>query len=497
MITRRTLLASTGAVALADLRPPDALAQAKQDDTTFAGFRRGVMVRWGDRVDFDAPPFTPAQLTADATQTQFGWDASIVGISVGPPADDGVPRGVMTVLHPTAEGRMMFPGGQDRPEIAVGAQGASILNLARQSRTWEVVDGGFQSRRLTARTLCAITGPATASVGASIQGVLALATGCVTPWGTVLMAEGDPEPWFARLQDRDPTLPTRARAGAYGWVVELDPFNPQAMPAKRTALGRFARMGLLATKSADGRAVVFMSDDRASGFLFRFVSDAPAEAGNPDLLDSGTLSVAVNEGGWSVGFAALPKDVGTLIGAVAAARAMGAAVFDGPAGMAQGDGGTLILTCRGVAARANPDALNPRPQNPDGHVVLFRPDGRDPAATVFAGEIALLCGGGPVGWMSRPSSIARSGDGSLWIGTEASGIAVARADFTTVGRVYAPPVGAAMGGVAVTPDGTTLLSAVRHPGATPGASFDRPATRWPSLLANMPPQTTIVTLTRG
>jgi len=35
---------------------------------------------------------------------------------------------------------------------------------------------------------------------------------------------------------------------------------------------------------------------------------------------------------------------------------------------------------------------------------------------------------------------------------------------------------------------------VRHPGATPEASFNFPATRWPTLLPNMPPQSTIVGL---
>ena len=40
----------------------------------------------------------------------------------------------------------------------------------------------------------------------------------------------------------------------------------------------------------------------------------------------------------------------------------------------------------------------------------------------------------------------------------------------------------------------TAFGAVRHPGATPGASFDNPETRWPTLRPNMPPQTTIIGL---
>jgi secreted PhoX family phosphatase len=390
---------------------------------------------------------------------------------------------------------MMFPGGQDRPTIAAGAVGASILNLQRNGARWEVVDGGFQSRRLTPSTLCAISGPAVPTLGEAVQGVLAPQSGCFTPWGTLLLAEADPLAWLARLPERFPK-----GAGAYGWVVEVDAFDPQAVPAKRTALARFARAGLLATTSTDGRAVVFMADDQPDGYLFRFVSDSRAEPGNPALLDSGTLSVAVAEG-WSLRFAPLPKATATLTAARNAASALGAEPFDAPAGMALAPNGGLYLTCRGNAQRAALGSFHPRPSNPDGHVLLFRPDGRDPAATVFAGEITLLCGGGPAagptGWMSRPSSLALAADGAMWIGTDATGIAFAAPDMASVSRVYAPPVGALMGGAALTPDGAALLSAVRHPGATPGASFDRPATRWPSLRPDMPPQTTIVTLTRA
>ena len=51
-----------------------------------------------------------------------------------------------------------------------------------------------------------------------------------------------------------------------------------------------------------------------------------------------------------------------------------------------------------------------------------------------------------------------------------------------------------MGGVAQSPDGAVVFSAVRHPGDTADASFDHPATRWPTLLPDMPPQTTIIGL---
>ncbi len=496
---RRTLLAG---LATAPLLPRPAWAQLapdKGDDTTAPGLRRDVLIRWGDRVAFDSPPFDPGHPTRESCAAQFGWDAVVLGVALAPQAADGIPRGVLAVAHPTASARMMFPASLDRPELAAASQGASLLNLEQRDGRFVVIDGGYQSRRLTASTLCRLTGPAAAMVGDAVQGVLAVHSGGVTPWGTLLLAEGDATPWFTRLPGTDPRLPDRSRAAAFGWMVELDPMDPQSVPAKRTALGRFARGGAVATTAADGRAVVFMTDDRDAGFLFRFVSAVPAAAGTPDLLDSGTLSVAVPAGDWQIRFVPLDSSATSLAAALDGARRLGAQVFDRPAGLAVGAQSTLMLACRGVASRALPDRLNPRAANPDGHILLFRPDGRDAAANVFAGEIAVLGGPGADAqpWISRPATLAVDGYGGLWIATDSSGIAHAAADTYAMQRLYQPPRGSAMGGLAFTPDGRGVLTAVRHPGDTPGASFDRPGTRWPSLRPEMPPQSTVVSLTYG
>jgi len=62
--------------------------------------------------------------------------------------------------------------------------------------------------------------------------------------------------------------------------------------------------------------------------------------------------------------------------------------------------------------------------------------------------------------------------------------------------VYGAPRAAAIGGAAVTPDRSTVLSVVRMPGAEPGASYARPGTRWPSFQANQPPRTAVIALVR-
>ena len=290
MMGRRALLAAPA------LLPVAVLAQTApavlQDDTVGPGLRRDVLIRWGDRVTFDAPPFAPREVDAEAASAQFGWDARIVALATPPAAADGVTRGVLAVAHPTVEAAMAFPGGLDRPDVAAQMQGASLLNLERQGGRWIVVDGGFQSRRLTASTLCRATGPLADQAGGALRGVLGITGGGATPWNSLLLTEGDPSLWSARLGSLDARF---ARGDAFGWLVELDPMDPQAIPLKRTALGRYGKADAAAAQARGGQAVVFVAERGAGGYLFRFVSSGPAAGG--DALDAGTLSVAQIQGG--------------------------------------------------------------------------------------------------------------------------------------------------------------------------------------------------------
>jgi secreted PhoX family phosphatase len=511
-LRRRTVLAAAPLLAskARAQRGNAANSQAPRDDDAPApGWRRDVLIRWGDRVEFDAPAFDPHNPTDIAAATQFGWDASVLAAVPGLPGADGSSRLVLAVAHPGAEARMMFPGGRDRPLLAGLAQGASMLDLERRNGSWMVAEGGFQARRLTARTLCRLAGPATRKLGESAQGVLAIGGGCATPWGTVLMAEGDPAPWLARLGKADPMYADPAVRALFGWMVEFDPLDMAALPVKRTALGRLARVGAAATLADDGRAVVFMTDARPLGFLFRFVSAAPAApGGNRGLLDNGTLSVARADG-TGLRFVDLPPARATSLDAAAAA---GAIAFDAPGGLTIGEDRTLNLACRGNPLRANPDALNPRTRNAGGHVLGLRPRGGDAAATEWSSDIVLLGGnpaeGGGVypegsqAWLAAPQALARDAAGRLWIGTDqggalsptADGVFVTAPSGNALGAAYFAPRGAAIGG-AVAVDGT-LFVAVRHPGAEQGASFDRPGTVWPGLRPGLPPQSALVSLTR-
>ncbi|MBU6448135.1 MAG: DUF839 domain-containing protein [Rhodospirillales bacterium] len=485
---------------------------AALDDKTGPGFSRIVIARWGDMLQPDAPPFDPAALTAEQANSQFPYDAVIAALVSPPPAQDGVPRLVLVTANPTAPARMLFSGGVDNPEVAGREQGVTVVNLQYLSGRWVTVVGGYQTRRLADATLCQLSGPAAAQIGATVQGVLAVNGGSATPWGSVLLAEGDAGPWLTRLAGLGLGYNNPAVAARYGWVVEFDPLDPLSIPVKRTALGRIARAGVLATATKDGRPVVFFTQDAAGGMLFRFV--AATNAADGTALDTGTLCVAVLGGG-GIDWVVLPGGVPTLAGLANAGITAGGESFDAPGGLAMSaDGTTLYLACAGNAARSVADTLNPGGEA--GHIVQFTLPGADATAQHFPASIALIAGNpateegtqygpGSQAWLRKPRTLAIDPAGNLWIGTDQRGDTAQTADGlfimqTTgpaqgaVAYAYLAPVGAAAGGAAFDAASKTTFGAVRHPGATPGASFANPATRWPTLQPDMPPQTTIIGL---
>lgn len=514
MIRRRALLGAAAMLAAVPARGqvttlalPPAVLPVRPDDWVAPGHARRVLIRWGDRVTFDAPAWDPRNPSPAAAAAQFGWDGRLAGMVEPPPAADGVPRLVLAVAHPQVDPAMAWPAGRDRPAVAAAMQGASLLNLERTPQGWAVVDGGFQSRRLGADTLCRWSGPAAGAEG--VQGLLAPEGGCATPWGTLLLAEGDPSPWLARLRGLDPRWDDASR---FGWVVELDALDPQSVPTKRSALGRIGAAAVAATTSAAGRAVVLLADGRPRGFLYRFVSAGPA---GPDALDAGTLAAARAEGEalrW------LPLPAGAARDPAAAAAQAGATTFDMPSALALDPRRPrLLLACRAGTTRGptQTEPLNPRPGPHPGHVLELT---GDPGAERMAARVLFLAGdaaeGGlygrdqPVAAVPRhPAALHVDARGRLWVGTDRAGRpgaaadAVFACDLDGPGRAvllpaYAAPRGAGIGGVAATPEADGLLVLARAPGAEPGASFERPATRWPAFEPRTPPRSALLALAR-
>ena len=325
--------------------PPNLLDEL----VTAPGYAYDVVMRWGDPVTAGAPAFDVDAQTPQAQSQQFGYNCDYIGfLPLGSGRDAGQ-RALLVVNHEYTDEQLMFPGvaSQDAPttaeqkRIAMAAHGISVVELRRVGRTgqWRQSPRRNLNRRITATTPMRLTGPAAGSEyvrtsadssGTTVLGTLNNCAGGQTPWGTTLHGEEnfnqyfgtssviteDPkEPRLARYGISTKALPGRRwdevdrrfdlaeepnEANRFGWVVELDPYDPDSVPRKRTALGRFKHEGATVRIAEDGRVVAYSGDDERFDYVYKFVSKgvfdpaegATARAHNMTLLDEGDLYVA-------------------------------------------------------------------------------------------------------------------------------------------------------------------------------------------------------------
>ncbi|WRH69062.1 MAG: DUF839 domain-containing protein [Planktothrix sp. GU0601_MAG3] len=138
--------------------------------------------------------------------------------------------------------------------------------------------------------------------------------GETTPWGTVLSAEENFQSQVTETVYPDGTvyppseLPFLFKkmeglgnvlglaGNKYGWMVEIDPANPQDYGTKHTWLGRY-RHEAVGIRVEVGQPLAFYSGcDRRNGHLYKFVSKGtvknPQDKKNSQLLTDGMLYAA-------------------------------------------------------------------------------------------------------------------------------------------------------------------------------------------------------------
>ncbi len=150
-------------------------------------------------------------------------------------------------------------------------------------------------------------------LGDKIIGTFNNCAGGTTPWGTVFSAEENyqdfvPEPVNADGTSMQPSEKTFFIAedgvnglgnvfglagNKYGWMVEVDPANPNDYGTKHTWLGRY-RHEAVGIRADTGKKLAFYSGcDRRGGHLYKFVSTAtisnPRDKANSSLLSDGML----------------------------------------------------------------------------------------------------------------------------------------------------------------------------------------------------------------
>ncbi|MCA1953353.1 MAG: PhoX family phosphatase [Hyphomicrobiales bacterium] len=557
------------------------------------GYDADILIRWGDPVLPGAPAFDPLKQSAAAQAKQFGYNNDFLGFA---PIDGRADHGLLVVNHEYTNEELMFPaiGRQDRAarfagmtkelaEIEMAAHGGSVLEVRRENGKWGVVANSRYARRITAETPMTITGPAAGHplmrtqadpTGTRVLGMLNNCAGALTPWGTWLTCEenfngyfwsrkageegphgkalkryGAPGEWYnwGQYFDRFDYAKEPNEVNRFGWVVEIDPFDPNSVPKKRTALGRFKHEGAGNIVNRDGRFVVYSGDDERFDYVYKFVTegrvDTANRAANADLLDRGTLYVAKynadgtgewlplvqGQGGLTAenGF----PDQGTVvIHARLAADILGATKMDRPEDVEVNPKTGKVYLMLTNNSRRKPeqvDAANPRPDNKFGHIIEMIPEGGDHAATKFAWNILVKCGDPSVasvgatfhanttkdGWFGMPDQVAVDNLGRVWIGTDGNSLAATgRADgvwaLETEGAArgtsklfFRCPNGAELCGPYFTPDDETFFVAVQHPGeaddgAKEPATFENPSTRWPDFKDGVPPRPSVVAITR-
>jgi secreted PhoX family phosphatase len=527
-----------------------------------------VLYRWGDPTgDAGGMPefrFDASNSAADQA-LQAGMHHDGMHFFPLPYGSKSSHHGLLALNHEYLDEGLLFPDGLENwsAEKVLKSQhavGVSVVEVKLENGAWRVVRPSSRARRVTARTPCRISGPAAGHAlvrtAADLQGGLVLGTysGCGhgwTPWGTYLTCE---ENWQFQFLNRGTIPPEQRRyrisstgrnyrweqfderfdaalhpnePNRFGWVVEIDPYDPTATPVKRTALGRMAHEAAACSIGPDRRLAFYMGDDWEFEYVYKFVTARPYDPGsraaNRELLDAGTLYVARfnpdGSGAWlPLVFGEGPlveargfRDQGEVVVKTRqAADALGATKMDRAEWIVPHPV-TREVYCacslnasRGRAGNEAATPVNRRAPNPFGHLVRWREDGNDPASTRFRWDVFVDAGpaerGGTIkgDTFACPDGLWIDARGTLWVETDVSPTNLGKGDFAPLGnnqvlavdpatgvfkRFLTGPRGCEITGFHTTPDNRTAFVNIQHPGEVAG---DRSKPDSPRALSNWP-----------
>lgn len=583
--------AATGSAGATDTPPVDgvdftAVAPNTEDAVVVPeGYEQGIIIRWGDPVLEGAPEFDFDNQTAAAQAMQFGFNNDFAGLL----PIEGTPNAYLLVVnHEYTTEPFLFKGyDEENPtreqfDIALAAHGLSVLQVNGESGSGKLTPAFSQyNRRITGTTEFVITGPAAGSdflktsvdpTGTKAFGTFNNCSGGLTPWGTVLSGEENINQYFGNAESvTDPVVAERlARYGIegaasdrkwerfdkrfdiaqepnevnrFGYVVEVDPWDPNSTPIKHTALGRFKHEAATIYVTDDGTVVAYSGDDERFDYMYKFVSSRKMMSGNGQaamrhnrtILDAGTLYVAVLTGDAPDaidGSGTLPpsgKFAGkgewipllrtgedgrgeSLVDGMSAEEVaiftrqagdkVGATKMDRPEDFEPNPvtGKVYVAltnnTNRGTEGKAAADEANPRNKNKNGQVLELEDDH---AGTTFVWNLLIVAGdpneadtyfGGfdksQVSPISCPDNLAFDSKGNLWVSTDGNALESNDGLFAVV--LDGDRRGETRQFLTVPAGGETcgpiiqderVVVAVQHPGEFDEASADNPMSHWP------------------
>jgi hypothetical protein len=578
------MLKGTTAMAQPASRFPFTPIAAQTDGTIHVpeGYSWKTLVRWGD------PIFSDADGAYDSAAGVSGEFADRV---MGENTDgmelfnvDG--REILVVNSEYTNNKTNLPhredglpGSLDDVRILQHLQGVTVMELTQNTDGWSVVVDSPYNRRIHHNTPMVFSGPAAGhdllKTEADPTGMTSLGTfnNCGsgrTPWGTYLTCEENFNGYFGATSDVSADemvmdgfkrygVSTKVDPGRYnyhgfdarfdiatnpnephraGYIVEIDPANPEMTPIKHTALGRFKHENAAYAIAADGNVVVYMGDDERGEFMYRWVSNdvyVPGEDTSTLLVD-GTLSVAVFEDDMSGRWLPLtPSTTGMDAAHIAAftrmaASKVGATTMDRPEWIAVHPNASEAYCCltnnsrRGVlnddgTVRTNAggdpmttNAVNPRETNRYGQIVRWRPEGGDHGADVFSWDLYVMAGNPTVhtegpnagsaninagNLFNSPDGMQIDSTGLIWIQTD--GDDDNEGDFAGMGnnqmlagdpvtgrieRFLTGPNGCEVTGLTWSSDRRTMFVGIQHPGSN-----------WPDGEGNLP-RSAVITVAR-
>ena len=569
------------------------------------GYSYQVIIPWGTPILGSFPSFSVNSTGADQAEQVGSHHDGMHFYPIDGSSDDGLlvlnheyvePR----LMHAAAQGLALTssalpplvdgerPADQVRKEA--NAHGVSVVRIVKGANNEWSVQPDALNRRITALTPMEIHGPVRGSDfvktlyspnGTMTRGTLNNCGNGYTPWGTYMAAEENWAGYFTNKGDNprehsrygvqtgatsryaweladngadefvrfDASIKGATAADDYrnepvcfGWMVEIDPFDPTSNPKKRTAMGRFGHEGVVFAPAEEGKPVVcYSGDDSRFEYIYKFVTAANynAATANGSLLDEGTLYVArFNDDGtgeWlplvygqngldeANGFT---SQADVLVNTRLAADFMGATPMDRPEwGAVDPANGDVYFTLTNNTSRnaGSVNEANPRVTNRHGHIIRWKEDGGEQAATTFSWDIFLFGGDSgesgvdtnigydPNGDVLTADNILSSPDG-LWIDPDSrvwiqmdsgytdpfGNCAMLVADPTTgdLKRFLVGPIDQEITGITMTPDQRTLFINVQHPGeGTSATDFaaGNYTSSWPDFMpATRPPRSATV-----
>ncbi|MCZ4272599.1 PhoX family protein [Maritalea porphyrae] len=513
------------------------------------GYQSKVLVRWGDPLWSDAKDAYSATqgVPVDMSDRVFGENTDgmehfevdgrqIIAVNSEyvnpkinlPEASEGVPQ--------TA----------DEVKLLKNLQGVTVMEVADTGAGFEVVLDSPYNRRITHETEMTLAGPLAGHAlvktkadptGKLVKGTMNNCGSGKTLWGTYLTCEENFNGYFGATgvepegegysrygiggQGRyayelfdprydisnEPNEPHR-----HGFITEIDPKNPESVPIKRTALGRFKHENAEMVHAKDGRVVVYLGDDERGEFLYRYVSTQTYTPGGPteSLLDEGTLYVAkFNDDQTGEWLPLTPETTGMDAAEILcftrmAASAVGATTMDRPEWVAANPlkaEAYCALTNnknRGVKPNAGGDDTaangpNPRETNNYGQIVRWTPEQENHAHDRFSWDLYVMAGNPTVydneysgsanintgNMFNSPDGMAFSSDGMLWIQTDGNykneeefegmgnnQMLVGDPESGEIARFMTVPYGAEVTGLCWSSDKRTAFVGVQHPGGS-------------------------------